>query len=102
MFIKSCLNAKSNNFDMGITKIINLPSKDKLILILLSTCTIFTTLSFIKLDKSNNQSKLPILMKTISSIGAIIFGCYISGEKITIKQIIGIIILSFGLYLLNK
>ena len=91
-------------FDLNetIQSYINFSPKTKLIMLVLGVFTLINTMSFFKLDKSNNQSKISLIIKSISSIFAIILGSYINNETLRKNEIAGIIILGLGLYLLGK
>lgn len=100
--IKSFISGTKLPFGSIYNKWCDVDMKQKCIIICLSIFTILNSFAFFDLDKSENQSKMPLVIKSLSSVGVIIFSCLIVGEKITIKQIIGIIMMIFGLYLVNK
>ncbi len=93
------LNIKKFNPKDLVTDYINLNIRYKMILFLLGLFTLINTMSIFELDKSKEQSKIPIVIKSISTIVTILISCYINKEEITEKQIFGIILLTLGLYI---
>ena len=70
--------------------------------IFLSCVTIITTLSMLKLDKSDNQSSNIVLLKGGTTLGVILFGAYLNGEQFDQTKLAGMIAILFGIYLINK
>jgi drug/metabolite transporter (DMT)-like permease len=99
--ILNCLNIKKFYPSDLITNYIDLDTKSKLLLLLLGLFTLINTMSFFELDNSDDQSKIPIIIKSISTILTIIISCYLNNEEITRKQKFGIILLILGLYVLT-
>jgi len=81
---------------------VNLDNKNKFIIFILGLFSLISTLSFFKLDESDNQSKIPIIIKSLSTILTIVIGCYLNGEEITHKHIFGIVLILIGLYLMTN
>ena len=81
---------------------VNLDNKNKFIIFILGAFSLISTLSFFKLDESDDQSKIPIIIKSLSTILTIVIGCYFNGEEITKKHIFGIILILIGLYLMTN
>ena len=81
---------------------ISLDNKNKFIIFILGAFSLISTLSFFKLDESDNQSKIPIIIKSLTTILTIVIGCYFNGEEITQKHIFGIILILIGLYLMTN
>jgi len=99
--ILDCMSIKSFKPKELINDYIDLDIRSKLLLLLLGVFTLINTMSLFELDNSDNQSKIPIIIKSISTILTIIIGCYLNNEEITKKQILGIILLIAGLYVLT-
>jgi drug/metabolite transporter (DMT)-like permease len=101
-FTLNFLNIKKFDIMRLINNYTELDIKFKSILLILGILTLINTMSFFELDNSKDQSKMPIIIKSLSTIATILISCYINGENITKKQIIGIILLLSGLYALTS
>jgi len=97
-----CLRIKSFSPFKLLDDYVNLDYKNKFIIFILGLFSLISTLSFFKLDESDDQSKMPIIIKSLSTILTIVIGCYLNGEEITQKHIFGIILILIGLYLMTN
>jgi len=54
-----------------------------------------------KIELMDNNMKILLILKSIAMIALVIFNCFIAGTKINIIQIIGLIVLTIGLFLIG-
>ena len=86
--------------DKLINKILNLTILQVVYFVLIAFITVFSSIVLIQLDKKHNTPLINgLLTKVISVILLMIVGIFMFKEQYNYKQIIGIFLTVFGLYL---
>jgi uncharacterized membrane protein len=84
-----------------ITKIKNIPIKYRYYLIFITIISIISQYSYFTLLKKNNVSKVIPILNGLSNISIVIIAYLLFKEKLTFIKLIGILLVIFGIYLIN-
>jgi drug/metabolite transporter (DMT)-like permease len=84
-----------------ITKIKNIPIKYRYYLIAITIISIISQFSYFTLLKKNNVSKVIPILNGLSNIAIVIIAYLLFKEKLTFIKLIGILLVIFGIYLIN-
>ena len=93
---------KAKNIETNLPSVFNLDNREKLIFLLASGATFFSSIALINLLKYNEATQIMPQLQPLVIILTIIIGMCLFGEKVNNMEKLGILFIVIGVILVNK